>query len=90
MNWSGALNDRRRGKRDLAMFADLLRRQVSLLVHQRHDPGCDPRMRLDAALPWVRARREGIAAVSLPGEFVKLELIVDYEDGFSVLDKRNR
>lgn len=43
-----------------------------------------------AALPWVRSRREGIAVVTLPGEYVKPELIVDYEDGFEVRDEKNR
>lgn len=45
---------------------------------------------LKGALPWVRRRREGLAAVTLPGEFVKPELIVGYEDGDEILDEKNR
>jgi hypothetical protein len=45
---------------------------------------------LKAALPWVRARREGLSIVTLPGEYVKPELIVDYEDGFEIRDEKNR
>ena len=45
---------------------------------------------LKAALPWVRARREGLAAVTLPGEYVKPERIVDYEDGFEIRDEKQR
>ncbi|MBT8416182.1 MAG: hypothetical protein KJO42_01970 [Silicimonas sp.] len=45
---------------------------------------------LKGALPWVRARREGVAAVTLPGEFVKPELLVTYEDGYEIRDEKNR
>ena len=45
---------------------------------------------LKGALPWVRARRDKLAVVTLPGEYVKPELIVGYEDGYEVQDEKNR
>ncbi|MFE3836955.1 hypothetical protein [Pseudogemmobacter sonorensis] len=42
------------------------------------------------ALPWVRARREGLVAITLPGEEVKAEVLLSLPEGAVVVDRKGR
>ncbi len=46
--------------------------------------------RLRAALPWVRARRAGLVAITLPGEAVKAEALLALPEGAEVADAKGR
>ncbi|MFN3970615.1 MAG: hypothetical protein ACK4GO_08330 [Gemmobacter sp.] len=46
--------------------------------------------RLLAALPWVRARRAGLVAVTLPGEAVKGETLLALPEGALITDRKGR
>lgn len=46
--------------------------------------------RLRGALPWVRARRAGLVAITLPGEEVKAEVLVALPEGAEVIDRKGR
>lgn len=43
-----------------------------------------------AALPWVRARRDRLVAVTFPGEAVKHEALLALEDGGMMTDRKGR
>ncbi len=43
-----------------------------------------------ARLPWVRARRAGLAAVTLPGEDIKPERLLQLADGDMLKDRKGR
>lgn len=46
--------------------------------------------RLRGALPWVKARRAGLVAVTLPGEEVKAEVLLALTEGAMVVDRKGR
>lgn len=46
--------------------------------------------RLRGAMPWVRARRAGLVAVTLPGEEVKAEMLLALPEGARVVDRKGR
>ncbi|MBE2275894.1 MAG: hypothetical protein IAE87_06305 [Rhodobacteraceae bacterium] len=46
--------------------------------------------RLYGALPWVRARRGRLVAVTLPGDAVKAEVLRDLPEGAIVTDRKGR
>ncbi|WP_112309365.1 hypothetical protein [Pseudogemmobacter bohemicus] len=46
--------------------------------------------RVYGALPWVRQRRAGLAAITLPGVEVKAEVLAELPDGSEVLDRKGR
>ncbi len=46
--------------------------------------------RLRGALPWVRARRAGLVAITLPGEEVKAEVLLALPEGAVVTDRKGR
>lgn len=45
---------------------------------------------LRAAMPWVRARWNGLSAVTLPGIEVKGQVLLDMENGGEVVDRKGR
>ncbi|MXQ07041.1 hypothetical protein GQ651_04190 [Alphaproteobacteria bacterium GH1-50] len=45
---------------------------------------------LKGRLPWVRARRAGLAAVTLPGEDIKPERLLALGDGEAIQDRKGR
>lgn len=46
--------------------------------------------RLINNLPWVRRRRESLVAITLPGEAVKAEVLLDLAEGAVVTDRKGR
>ncbi len=45
---------------------------------------------LKGALPWVQKRRDGVAAVTLPGDFIKPERLMEYKDGDALRADKGR
>lgn len=45
---------------------------------------------LKGALPWVQKRRDGVAAVTLPGDYIKPERLMEYKDGDAVRADKGR
>ena len=47
-------------------------------------------LRLKGQMPWTRARRAGLAAVTLPGEDIKPERLMALADGDTLRDRKGR
>ncbi|NNJ68401.1 MAG: hypothetical protein HKP54_10225 [Boseongicola sp.] len=45
---------------------------------------------LKGALPWVQKRRDGLAAVTLPGDYIKPERLMEYKDGDALRADKDR